>query len=263
MPKTKIKKETVCFVVEGEFLTNLTRQLWADEGNPEKAFNILNAAFPTMTKGDQFSILIGEKKLIGDSKKGCKLIKDIAKKSPCGNPLSIDRVFKRFRKKLKQQEDWIQLATDNVIKTGSPEGLIAIPKGRAEAYKKGKVSLEDFPYKKIEVYIPDLPAPPKIPLNSIEVAAIPKPPKAHNTIDNDHGWLSTDGKFYPCGYGEHILLADLLGFEERELEKKQWMKIQKGEFWLPDKQNPTQTQYDMLFDWYTKRGKVLPSWLEV
>lgn len=81
MTKAKIKKGTCHLIVEGEFLTNITRQLWADEGKPEKAFNILEAAFPTMTKADKFAILIGEKKLTGDSNKGCNLIKDTTKES--------------------------------------------------------------------------------------------------------------------------------------------------------------------------------------
>ena len=34
----------IAFVVDGEWLTNICRQLWADEGNPDKALDLLDAA---------------------------------------------------------------------------------------------------------------------------------------------------------------------------------------------------------------------------
>lgn len=33
------------FTVEAEFIVNITRQLWADEHNPEKAVRILRSKF--------------------------------------------------------------------------------------------------------------------------------------------------------------------------------------------------------------------------
>lgn len=39
------------------------------------------------------------------------------------------------------------------------------------------------------------------------------------------GWLDRKGKFYPCGYGEHVKFCEKIGFVERELELKGWVKI--------------------------------------
>ena len=244
MSKAKIKEETVCFVIEGEFLTNLTRQLWADEGKPEKAFGILESAFPKMRKSLMFSILIGEKKLIGDSSKGCELVADDTETSPCGNSLSLESVVVKFKKKIKADEEWIRIVARDNIKE------MEIEERRREKLSKDKDYLDN--YVKSQEIIKEREA----------KREKPKPPKARHIIDNDHGWLSPNGKFYPCGYGEHILLADHLGFEERELEKKQWMKLQRGDCFLPENEKPSQKQRDMIFDWFTARKKSLPWWFE-
>lgn len=39
------------------------------------------------------------------------------------------------------------------------------------------------------------------------------------------GWIDRDGKFYPCDYGEHVKFCEKIGFTERELELKGWVKI--------------------------------------
>lgn len=247
MPKAKVKKGTCRFVVEGEFLTNITRQLWADEGKPEKAFAILEAAFPTMRKSLMFSILIGEKKLIGNSSKGCKLVNDKAYESPGGNSLSIESVVLRFKKKMKEDTTWIRTVTKaNIEEMEAAKDALDEEVFEEDKFKKDREYLETFART----------------LEETKEYLKPKPPKARRTIDNDHGWLSPAGKFYSCGYGEHILLADRLGFEEKELEKKQWMKIQRGDCHQPDNEKPSQKQRDMIFDWFTSRKRSLPWWFD-
>lgn len=236
--------KTCHFVVEGAFLVDITRQLWADEGNPEKAFSILEAAFPQMRRSIMFAILTGEKKLVGDSDTGCYLEDDGTDKTPAGNRLSLEAVVGRFRKRIAGHKEWLRDVAQVRVSETEVETLARERVRRDEEYlttcAESIRRMEEQDAKKKK----------------------PKPPKARRVIDNDHGWLSPAGKFYPCGYGEHIYLASLLGFEERELEKKQWMKCQGGDCYLPESEEPTQKQRDMIFDWFTSRNKQLPWWFE-
>jgi len=82
------------------------------------------------------------------------------------------------------------------------------------------------------------------------------------------GWLSTDGKFYPCEYGEHARLGYAMKIIkgrtdvdwENIMEKAGWMKIQKGIAYLYDKF--TAKQRDLVFDWYVEKGKEPPYWID-
>ena len=55
------------FTVEGEFLTQVSRQLWADERQPEKAINLLKESLRGVTMEQVLAILTGSKKLTGNS----------------------------------------------------------------------------------------------------------------------------------------------------------------------------------------------------
>lgn len=43
--------------------------------------------------------------------------------------------------------------------------------------------------------------------------------------DSNVGWLSPTGRHYPCGYGQHSTLADVIGGGEFHLEHEGWVKI--------------------------------------
>ena len=91
----------------------------------------------------------------------------------------------------------------------------------------------------------------------------PPPPKAEDAITTDCGWLSPEGKFYPCEYGGHVSLAyDLCGDgSERELEQLNWIKVQNGKFHRVDYDKPpTQRQRNLVFDWSQAKGVKMP-WL--
>jgi len=84
--------------------------------------------------------------------------------------------------------------------------------------------------------------------------------KYEDAITTSNGWLSPDGKFYPCQWFEHVTLAYALGHEEKVLENF-WVKLSKGETYPPER-GLSQRQMDLLFDMYTKDGRKLPSWWE-
>lgn len=83
-------------------------------------------------------------------------------------------------------------------------------------------------------------------------------------LNAEDGWVLPDGKFYPCGYMEHIWLAGRLGKEEREAEKAGWIKIShglSGELYIHKHvDSPTQKQINTVFDWCEKHKAKLPDW---
>jgi len=258
--------EKLCFVIEGGYLTDLTRSLWADEDEPQKAIRILTSAFPDMSRGQILSVLQGDKKLIGDSKRGIALVDDGEEASPHGNPLSADSVVGKLQKKLKRSvesgRDMAQMLVGDTIRTGSRKGLVEYPSWRRKAFQEGEIKLDDMLYREVDTggffnegamgqyredEEDDKPAP---------------PPKPERSISTDSGWLSPEGKFYRCGYMEHIGMARRLGFQESSLEKLGWVKLTTGHGFLAPDRDVTQSQIDMIWDYCQEHGEEMPWWTE-
>lgn len=82
---------------------------------------------------------------------------------------------------------------------------------------------------------------------------------------NTCGWVSTEGTFYGCAYGQHDALAnkicrDILRLSTRngtvELENRKWIKVtNRGIIHHYIKQNLTQAQVDTLGDIACKTKK--------
>lgn len=83
-------------------------------------------------------------------------------------------------------------------------------------------------------------------------------PPPDTKLEARDGWILPDGKFYPCGYMEHIWLADKLGKSEPEAEKLGWVKIHHaldgGLYITINEKRFTQKQQNTLFDWCQKHG---------
>jgi len=267
MAETLIERGTVHFTVEGQFLTDISRQLWADEHQPEKALNILRSAFPTMQPVDILAILTGSKKLAGDSDAGIDLLDDNATRSECGSPLSIDQLFRHFRNRIEEGEDCKQLLVGSTFVTASPQGLVEIPVRRKEDWLAGKIGLDDMMYRGLNggealesraaerertvvLDLPEEPPPPK----PQYIRFIPT-----TWLD---GWLDPEGRFYRCGWMEHISLAHRLGLDQRQMELTGWIKLSGGEFFMDLPDRLTQTQRDLIWDWCRANNKKMPWWLE-
>lgn len=262
----------LCFTVTGEFLTSISRKLWADDGEPEKAIGVLEAAFPGMSKETMFGVVTGSKKLTGDSNVGISVEADGVTKSDCGNDLSLERVLGRFRRVLDEEKDWREMATDQTAIVPSPKGPIKVPFGRTVLSPKGGrrfkgewSALETVPHK---VYSPverrsdffsdqtNL----QRQRQGIAEAEKPALPEPERSITQDDGWLAPDGKFYPCAYGEHNELAWRLDMYSREMEQLGWIKVQEGKFFWDYTRpfSPTQPQIDAVFDFCHAHGVRVP-----
>jgi len=286
---------TAHFTVTGEFLTQISRQLWADERQPEKAINLLKEGLHGITMEQVLAILTGSKKLVGssDDEDGVGFVDDDATVSENGFKLALTDQFTRFREREDELEDEVQFATRQTELVPSPKGLVEVPRRRTKIYHKTTgprvalkedVDLEKIPHRECTPYIKqehvfrpesqlkraqqDLePGPPYDMLKDQELPPSP-PPEPEYEITTDCGWLSPDGKFYRCIYMEHISLAQRLGLDEVRLEKLGWIKVQDNRFFgdlLSDDENAkvTQKQRDLVFDYCRKTGTELPNWMQL
>lgn len=189
----------------------------------------------------------------------------------------MQRIQTDWQRDKAEKRDVVELLNGDTELSASPEGLIEIPRWRACDYKDGKVKLKDMLYKdKSEVgalmAMYDMTAhdrgedPTVQPNVEGERLELPPPEGALTITDpesmaNPSGWLSPDGKFYSCGWMQHISLMDRLEMDPIEAEKLGWLKLDSRYGPLPEVRM-TQRQVDMLFDWYTEHSKELPHSLE-
>ncbi|HFB07047.1 MAG TPA: hypothetical protein ENJ92_01240 [Chloroflexi bacterium] len=263
----------IAFVVDGEWLTNICRQLWADDGNPDKAINLLDAAFPNMNQADKVAILTGEKKLIGDSNKGIELVEDNAVTSNLGNPLSISKLLQRQQQLIEiygQQELMSrQMAMGETVRVISSEGLVEIPLCCASYhahgnywYLKKEIDLRQIPHCLHKTSYTDkshLGQRNDDPEEQDQESRVAL--RISRKIDNSDGWLSPEGKFYACGWMEHINLADRLGYSSRRLEKMGWIKLSANRFFAGESK-ASQAQINLIWDFCQEYDRPLPWWLE-
>lgn len=252
-----MKKEKVCFHIDGESFTDLVRSIWADEGEPVKALNVLEAGFPDIPESDRYAILCGDKKLVGDSRDGLRLISDGVKQSKNNNSLRVKDVFVKGVVCVDQLRDELQVATGQVVRVASPKGLVCIPERKQRAWRCGEATLETVPYKLTE----RAEALPRMTSSNSEEPEPEPPPKPDRYISGFDGWLAPDGKFYRCGLREHTPLSGALGKTCEQLEKLGWIKLSGGKAFESEKQ-ATQAQIDLVYDWCQKEKIEYPYWLE-
>ena len=243
-----MKEGTVCFHIHGEDFTRLVRSLWADEQAPERALRILEAGLPDMGFEDRLSVLTGRKKLVGDSRDGgLGLEEDSTAQSPHGNALSVEAVIGSFRSQIHDLK-----ARERTLLDSWREEEAEKERERLEEELETQKELQEERVAQMQ--------------EEADRAEPRKPPKYKRSITGQSGWLSPKGKFYPCGYMEHISMAGRLGKNELDLEERGWVKIQNGTAFRPGGLRhdlpATQRQIDLLFDWCTARGEELPYWLK-
>jgi len=279
------------FVVTGEFLTEHARQLWV-EGRPDRAIDLLMNGLQGIRIGDVMEVLTGETKLTGDSSEGIEVAEDGTDVSPCGLPLpAVSEAFAKMLKRAEEAEEDAHdlteiLANEGVMKP-SPYGLVHVSRRVAKELEAERITWDD-----VRIYrgLMDLDRPPRESeerLNSYleennmaPLDPVPEPPrpplKPHPRIVTDTGWLDRSGKFYPCGYQEHIRTATFivedmgleeppLGGAERLLEEKGWVKLAGRNGPFEGEKKPTKRQEKALLEWCLGEGQdqtELPYWLK-
>jgi hypothetical protein len=300
--------ESVCFSISGSFLTDHCRSLWAQEDRADHALKTLMVSLHGITHEQAISILEGHNKLVGNSSDdaGLRLVPDKSKKKV--KLPTLQETLKRLTAERDEARDdcadVIQLHLGETVGLGSPGGLRKVPRRKTEnrngvagarrvlkkgyefpdqpeeTREKGAKELkffEETEQSKYSVARSKMPAPKMVEAPEEEEEEVLPPPVAHDEIDSDIGWLSPEGKFYPCSYTGHIELASRLSAivhlgstSESTLEDKGWVKLCRGAdgqhhifgFLMDCKARPTEIQIRMVTDFCLMSGFELPYWAQ-
>lgn len=264
------------FTIHGDWLTDIARSMWA-EGDPDKGLELLDTAFPSMPTETKFAVLTGHKKLVGDSNSGMEVMDDVWRcpgRTRNAEAPTLADILEKYRNKIDKLEDLAQFGLGHTICVPSPKGLVEVPIRRTRlvgitqrrVFSLSFEELDNIPHKirKINAATHLTVKPTNLP-NKEEQKPSPPPP-AQNYINKDqmNGWLSPEGKFYSCVYGDHINVAERLGEDSVVLERLKWLKIQRGDAWSSEfkMKHITQAQRNVLFQWFVDREIKIPWYLE-
>lgn len=249
--KEKVEVTKIAFSIDGEWFTKQCRDLYI-EGKTEKALAVLYHVNGLLVS-DAYAILQGKKKLVS-ADGGLTLADDDAKVEPIKvqrRPPRHDASFRRI---------------------GGPdaeEHLRAIYKDEAD-----EISVRDIPAGDPRRAELDREGPDSDWVDPLTGERLGEAPKPDLTFEADTGWLSPDGKLYPCEYHEHERLALQLGLDYSLLHGvRGWVHLNEGLWRDPnmhsrlrndgDGEPPSelsQAQIDAIFDWCQKHRKKPPVW---
>lgn len=261
-------------IVTGEFLTAHARTLWADEHQPARAIDLLTTCLRGIELAQVIDVLTGRSRLIGDSDGGVELVDDDATESAYGAPLpSLPEAFSMLTERAKRAErnlrDHVELQAGNGVMVASPNGQVQVSRQTRDELGAGEIQWEDvYVYRSVrEVrdaerrrWMAESGPPPELPPDPP-----PKPPESFSAITSDTGWLGPDGRFYPCGYQEHIGVADRICRDrtidaplgERKLEELGWVKLAGRLGPFEGERAPTEAQRRRVLDWCLGDGREL------
>lgn len=278
--------EKLYFKVEGESLCRLVRSLYQQEGKERKALNILMEGIQGMTHEVALAICAGSKELRGVNE-DMKLVDLDSSVDPAREAF---RKATELREKLEASEDehrdFIQRQFYPTMMS-SPYGLIGVSRKFKKRLLAGEVTWADVPEDIVDRGIADMerqkrtadffsgkrtPAENKLE----QLSAKTYRPIEDKELASLNGWIDLDGRFWPCSYGKHEELADLLEASGREADEVGWVKVSNHEessldagildsdFMMQDvERGVTQSQYDTAYAWANKHKRKLPEWMEV
>lgn len=255
----KTTTETVHFTVCPKWLTAFVRSVWA-EGSYQRAFNIINAAFPTMPPDMKHGIIRGTHQLVrakGRDKTAINVVTDRWKPNltRCSYGHYPDPDVVRANP-IYTIADWLNHIALKVQKTETKAERPMMFAGYESLEEMNLAFLVKRNLPTVESYI-------EAQASRNERANVK--PVADPTLSADMAWILPDGKFYPCLTAqEHAWLASRFQLTEGEAEAMGWIKITKDLFnathIFKGAKNPTQAQINTVFDWCHKHSKELPSW---
>ena len=243
--------EPLHFTVTSEFVTRISRNLWA-EGACAKALRLLVKGLHGMTEGLALRIVTGHAKLIGENST-IRMVRDNTKRDDRGLklPQSMSAAFKLKERALTRAERETQSIARAASRRFDNIEEAILQDAAKLSYKQSIEDRISSHWDRVGKALGVLP----------EHKEKPRPVK--NFANTSNGWLSPDGEFYRCGYLGHISLAQDLGSNEPDLEKKRWLKLQ-NDAWLlswrieSGERKITQSQLDAVFQWSQEKGKPMP-----
>jgi len=217
------------FTVTGEFITEHSRSLFVED-KPKKAIEFLKTALIGLPEDMAWEIVLGEKKVTGDSDEGCGVEED-SQTELFSIPLSIESVWKRLAKKYFSSLGELQIlqrrimilgnsddSTGALYRTCGYEGfmdIISLKEDR-EVYLKRKEIFDEIVRQIIFVGIRINKTVADLPIVSFEV------PTDYEGV-NDRG-------FYEFFSFEYLLKSDLIEIQLPDDERKiRYQEVIKGD----------------------------------
>lgn len=289
------------FTIHGSFVTNFARSLWV-EGEHEQALRVLRY-MDGLPEESIHLILIGKKKLEGVDE--FTLEDDNATEHDGCPLLSMEQILVK-RKKDAAEVAYIEKARTSLVigdteLVPSPFGQIELPRSwtvgqtrRTPAFRTIRMLDGETPadaWKRVEDLLPDQVDKARRATETEkayreksrpDAAAwlqqakdadnrVPRPDLA---LEGLHGLILPNGRFYSCGYGDHLALASNLNLGHWQTAEASVVhvsavcdrtsatmstpmtELRKSDFMFPAK--CTQKQVDTCFDWCVKHGRKMP-----
>lgn len=264
--------KTINFKIDGDWLTDHVRCLWAEEAC-DKAMSTLDAAFPDMSEEKRIAICTGKTKLSGCDEM-C-LEKDDAAMSSHGLPLlsPIQMLIKAqatIEAKKKEFNDFVREVNEAREREEDEEEVEKYDFRTRKLTAKGERINEEIE-RRLGIKTALMVADPRLAAAHEAIFNPPtEKPVQDKALDGKSGWIRPDGAFFACAYMGHVNLADRLGSTEGKMEQT-WVKIQSNallthiglnDFRLPDR-GVTQAQFNTMDKWCTKHKRKLPTNIEM
>lgn len=217
------------FTISGEFITEQARSFWSQEDEPARAVALLKCLIG-ISDSQVLDILEGRSRLTGNSNIGVSLVPD-EKKLPTLQE-TLHRLKSERDSARSDKADLVQILNGDVVGVPSPKGLRMVPERQTQKYRGRRILRKGLDWEGVEGRNPSDVEPPYFqevkrsePEEEEYEEAQRIPPKPSKSITGDTGWLSPEGDFFICRYGQHNETAWHMGKDQWELDAAGWVRL--------------------------------------
>jgi hypothetical protein len=253
IPNQRIVRESVTFRVDFDGMTDRVREFWA-EGKYQHAMNVIEQGF-NLTRAQATEVLNGRKRFAQapGGKPGLEgvLVDDAWSPKTAGFdfypdatcPVMAAECLRLQRENDTLKEKLVNAAMNASLREEEIQGEVTALRTRVATARMQLRSPRSFGEVLLDRML------------SLDKRPTPGPDR---TFKSGNGWVTRDGKFYPCENSmEHIWLADRLGKTEKQAEEAGWVKLCEPMFdvFIFSSKGPTQRQINTVFDWAANQGR--------
>lgn len=245
-----------------------------------------------LTYDQVLDILEGRSKLVGNSDDGLTIEADTA------SGKTLKDIFKQLKRERDDAVDYgadlVEVMNEDTVIVASATGARRVPRRKTKRNAAGRSVLkEDYEWSDTDPLVRNpnavepkvwqevdydlrrernTPCPSgmgsadrseKIILEAMDEPPVARDlPQSFDKITSSTGWLTPDGKFYPCRYGEHAWLADALGFHQDDRSRVRCAHHMGEQWFFCDDDLITQKQKDLIAEFCITKKIKLPWWMQ-